>query len=250
MILVIGESCEDVYIYTKSDRLSPEAPVPILKVIKEVKSGGMSLNVRNNLVSINRDAFVVVVTNNKKITKSRYVDYKSNHTFIRIDDGEEFLDKFNINNIGSDMLNSTDLIIISDYNKGFLSDRDIVDICKLNKKTILDTKRKLTREILDAVTYVKLNEFEYDNNEGIIGDEYLDKVIITMGGDGVLYNNIKYRQKENMSTIDVSGAGDTFTAAFGLKILETKDVEESIYFANEMSSLVVKKRGTSVPYWD
>jgi hypothetical protein len=30
-----------------------------------------------------------------------------------------------------------------------------------------------------------------------------------MGGDGVLYHNIKYKQKENMKTIDVSGAGDT-----------------------------------------
>jgi D-beta-D-heptose 7-phosphate kinase/D-beta-D-heptose 1-phosphate adenosyltransferase len=248
MILVIGESCEDVYIYTKSDRLSPEAPVPILKVIKEVKSGGMALNVRNNLESINRDAFVVVMTNDKKITKTRYVDFKSNHTFIRIDDGEEFLDKFNISNIGSYILNNTDLIIISDYNKGFLSDKDIVDICKLNKPTLLDTKRKLTKEILDVVSYVKLNESEYDNNEDIIDDEYLGKVIITMGGDGVLYHNRKYQQKENMRTIDVSGAGDTFTAAFGLKILETNDIEESIFFANEMSSLVVKKRGTSVPF--
>ena len=248
MILVIGESCEDVYIYTKSDRLSPEAPVPILKVIKEVRSEGMALNVRNNLENINKDAFVVVITNYKNITKTRYVDYKSNHTFIRIDDGEDFIDKFDIRNIISEIINNTDLIIISDYNKGFLSDKDIVDICKLNKPTILDTKRKLTKEILDVVSYVKLNESEYDNNEDIIGDGYLDKIIITMGGDGVLYNNIKYKQKENMRTIDVSGAGDTFTAAFGLKILETKDIEKSIFFANDMSALVVKKRGTSVPF--
>lgn len=248
MILVIGESCEDVYIYTKSDRLSPEAPVPILKVIKEVRSEGMALNVRNNLENINKDAFVVVITNYKNITKTRYVDYKSNHTFIRIDDGEDFIDKFDIRNIISEIINNTDLIIISDYNKGFLSDKDIVDICKLNKPTILDTKRKLTKEILDVVSYVKLNESEYDNNEDIIGDEYLDKIIITMGGDGVLYNNIKYKQKENIRTIDVSGAGDTFTAAFGLKILETKDIEESIFFANDMSALVVKKRGISVPF--
>ena len=248
MILVIGESCEDVYIYTKSDRLSPEAPVPVLKVIKEVRSEGMALNVRNNLENINKDAFVVVITNYKNITKTRYVDYKSNHTFIRIDDGEDFIDKFDIRNIISDIINNTDLIIISDYNKGFLSNKDIVDICKLNKPTILDTKRKLTKEILDVVSYVKLNESEYDNNEDIIGDEYLDKIIITMGGDGVLHNNIKYKQKENIRTIDVSGAGDTFTAAFGLKILETKDIEESIFFANDMSALVVKKRGISVPF--
>jgi ribokinase len=167
---------------------------------------------------------------------------------LRVDEGEDNVDRIEFNEEIINEIAWNDAVIISDYNKGFLSDGDIVNICKLNKPTILDTKRKLTKEILDVVSYVKLNESEYNNNKDIIGDEYLGKIIITMGGDGVLYHNRKYKQKENMRTIDVSGAGDTFTAAFGLKILETKDIEESIFFANEMSSLVVKKRGTSVPF--
>ena len=48
-------------------------------------------------------------------------------------------------------------------------------------------------------------------------------------------------------TIDVSGAGDTFTASFTLKYLETKDVSESIIFANKMASIVVSKRGVTTP---
>jgi bifunctional ADP-heptose synthase (sugar kinase/adenylyltransferase) len=221
MILVIGESCEDVYIYTKSDRLSPEAPVPILKVIKEVKSGGMALNVRNNLESINRDAFVVVMTNDKKITKTRYVDYKSNHTFIRIDDGEQFLDKFNINNIGSYILNNTDLIIITDYNKGFLSDKDIVDICKLNKPTLLDTKRKLTKEILDVVSYVKLNESEYDNNEDII--DFISRIERFLGFDKITNsNNYHIIQQDLFSSNQERDKINYTTKGYSLALVEEK----------------------------
>jgi sugar/nucleoside kinase (ribokinase family) len=50
-----------------------------------------------------------------------------------------------------------------------------------------------------------------------------------------------------METIDVSGAGDTFTASFILKYYETKNVKDSIIFANEMSSKVVSKRGVTTP---
>ena len=49
-------------------------------------------------------------------------------------------------------------------------------------------------------------------------------------------------------TIDVSGAGDTFTASFTLKYLETRDINESITFANEMASIVVSKRGVVTPW--
>ena len=37
--LVIGDSCTDVHIYGKCNRLSPEAPVPILNPIKQIKNG-------------------------------------------------------------------------------------------------------------------------------------------------------------------------------------------------------------------
>ena len=48
-------------------------------------------------------------------------------------------------------------------------------------------------------------------------------------------------------TIDVSGAGDTFTAAFIVKYFQTKDIPLSIKFANEKSSDVVSKRGVVTP---
>ena len=44
-ILVIGDSCIDEFIYGKSDRLCPEAPVPIFIPTKIISNGGMALNV-------------------------------------------------------------------------------------------------------------------------------------------------------------------------------------------------------------
>jgi hypothetical protein len=52
---------------------------------------------------------------------------------------------------------------------------------------------------------------------------------------------------DNRQEIDVSGAGDTFTSAFTVKYLETKDIRQSIIFANEMSAIVVSKRGVATP---
>ena len=62
-ILVIGESCLDIYQYGSAGRLAPEAPVPVFK-----KTGpqnihaGMASNVYNNVVSLcNFD--ITLVTN-------------------------------------------------------------------------------------------------------------------------------------------------------------------------------------------
>jgi bifunctional ADP-heptose synthase (sugar kinase/adenylyltransferase) len=48
-------------------------------------------------------------------------------------------------------------------------------------------------------------------------------------------------------TIDVSGAGDTFTAAFTIKYLEVKDVNIAVSYANKMATVVVSKRGVATP---
>ena len=56
-----------------------------------------------------------------------------------------------------------------------------------------------------------------------------------------------YSQPNPQQTIDVSGAGDTFVAAFAVKFLETFEEGTSIDYANEMASIVVSKRGVVTP---
>ena len=242
MITIIGESCTDIYVYTKSTRLSPEAPIPVLIPIHKIKTGGMAMNVYNNIKNMDSSIDVKLITHKKKIKKKRYVDHKTNHSFIRIDTGEDNVDPYN-----GDIQNNYGVTIISDYNKGYLTDANIINISDKSMITILDTKRRLTKDIIDSVDYIKLNEGEYMNNKDLINDENINKFIITMGGKGASHNGILYLQENDARTIDVSGAGDTFTAALGLALHNDKGLSEAIIMANKMSYKVVLQRGTSLP---
>ena len=66
-ILVIGDSCEDHYIYCASDRFCPDAPVPVLNPVKTIKSLGMAGNVSDNLRSLGAE--VDILSNTEKIKK-------------------------------------------------------------------------------------------------------------------------------------------------------------------------------------
>jgi bifunctional ADP-heptose synthase (sugar kinase/adenylyltransferase) len=90
--LVIGDSCLDVYVYYTSNRFCPDAPVPVLNPIRTISSLGMAGNVADNLKELNVE--VDFITNTESIKKIRYVDDRTNHMFIRIDEGE-----FNIKRI-------------------------------------------------------------------------------------------------------------------------------------------------------
>jgi sugar/nucleoside kinase (ribokinase family) len=65
--------------------------------------------------------------------------------------------------------------------------------------------------------------------------------------NGAKHNDTIFPSPSPKQTIDVSGAGDTFTAFFSLKYFETKNIAESITFANQMASIVVSKRGVTTP---
>ena len=83
-ILLIGDSCEDVYYIGSVDRISPEAPVPILKISEHFRTPGMAANVRKNFDTINQN--VEFISEKSKITKTRYIDKKSGQQLLRVDD--------------------------------------------------------------------------------------------------------------------------------------------------------------------
>jgi hypothetical protein len=141
-------------------------------------------------------------------------------------------------------LEEFDIVIVSDYDKGFLTNEMITSIGRNSRLSILDSKRKLTNQIIESFTFVKLNESEYNQNKGLINK---DNIIVTLGSKGTQYNDVIYPSPNPQETIDVSGAGDTFTSSFILKYFETKNIYQSIEFANKMSSIVVSKRGVATP---
>jgi|688.fasta_scaffold809008_1 bifunctional ADP-heptose synthase (sugar kinase/adenylyltransferase) len=239
-ILVIGETCSDKFVYCEVPRFCPEAPVPILRPIEIIENEGMSGNVVRNLKSISSEINITHIHQREIINKSRFIEKKSNHMFIRLDEGDQFISKF------EDIIefDTFDIIIVSDYNKGFLSDDDLITISKKSKLSILDSKRKLKSNVTSDFTFVKLNESEYNSNQDISSDN----IIVTLGSKGSMFNSKIYSSDNPQETIDVSGAGDTFTSSFILKFYQTQNIEESIIFANKMSAIVVSKRGVATPF--
>ena len=242
-VLVIGEICVDKFVYCAAKRLSPEAPVPVLTPVKTIKNQGMAGNTLANVKALAPEYYTMLLGQNEPITKTRYVEEKSNHMFLRVDEGETTITPFKWSMDIDVIIGQSDIVIVSDYNKGFLSNADLKEIGRKSKLSILDSKRRLTNDIVEAFTFVKLNESERSNNPELQGNN----IITTLGKKGAEYKNIIFESPDPQDTIDVSGAGDTFTSAFIVKYFQLQDENTAIKFANRKAAEVVSKRGVVVP---
>ncbi len=237
-ILVIGESCRDVFVYCDSFRLCPEAPVPVLNIIDQRENPGMAGNVRRNIESISGKVDICTNSNWYEITKTRYVHREINHMFFRVDSMQK-IERVDISKINFDY----DAIVISDYNKGFLTTEDISYICDNHSNVFIDTKKTLGDWIRKA-KFIKLNDVEYENSKQFLTKKLSEKIIHTMGGLGCEHQGKIYPTKK-VEIKDLSGAGDTFLSAFVVKFLKNNDIGESIRYANHCASKVVSQRGVT-----
>jgi bifunctional ADP-heptose synthase (sugar kinase/adenylyltransferase) len=241
-VLVIGESCDDIFIYGDTPRLSPEGPAPVFIPTKEVYNGGMGMNVMANLMALGID--VDFHHQLSPITKTRHIHEPSNTLLLRIDEEK------NIDNIGDRLPNidfwEYQMVVVSDYNKGFLTEEDIAYIGFKHPNVICDTKKKLGEWCKD-LRFIKLNRTEFENNKEFIeqNDWILEKLIITLDKDGCMYNGTPY-PTERVEIMDISGAGDTFVAGFVKEFLDSEDIPKSIQFGNRCSAQVVQKRGVTI----
>jgi D-beta-D-heptose 7-phosphate kinase/D-beta-D-heptose 1-phosphate adenosyltransferase len=173
-ILVIGDLMIDHYLWGSCDRISPEAPVQVLKVNKETSVLGGAGNVINNLKALGANVEVISVIGNDPIgieleqmlkdievnsnlviqqdretsKKSRLI--ASNQQIIRYD--KESID--NIDTISEDSIleklknniSKYEVVLLSDYGKGVLTQKltkNIISIVnKHNKKALIDPKGK------------------------------------------------------------------------------------------------------------
>jgi D-beta-D-heptose 7-phosphate kinase/D-beta-D-heptose 1-phosphate adenosyltransferase len=239
-VLLIGDSCTDRYNIGSVDRISPEAPVPVLKIVNTYDVPGMAANVNLNLINLN--IFADFVTNTDPITKTRFIDERSGQHLLRVDDeppvtiwdGES-----------PKPLDEYDVIVISDYNKGFLSYVQIHQIIKFSQCPIfIDTKKHDLNIFNMPDVYVKINEMESTRSTS-----KHDNLIVTLGSKGAMYNGEVYPTKK-VEVMDVCGCGDTFLAALVTQFLFTKDIEKSILFANIAAGITVQHRGNYAPTYD
>ena len=240
-VLVIGESCTDIFVYGTSNRKSPEGNGPVFVPISETYGNGMAANVANNLEAMGVETNIF--SDNGSIVKTRYVNKDTNELYLRVDENDS------VNRIDISQIPDTsqyDVIIISDYCKGFLTEGDISNIASLHPLVILDTKKKLG-DWCKNLKFIKVNRLEWVGSKDVIRDnEWLfDKIICTLDKKGTAYKHTTYPVIP-IENADVSGAGDTFTAGFVVKYLETNDIGKSIEWGNYCAGEVVKKKGVSV----
>ena len=236
-LLIIGDSCRDIFVYCDSLRLAPDYPVPILNIIDQSENAGMAKNVQRNIQKY-VDCDILTNVNWHDITKIRYVHEKTNHMFFRVDKTCP-VPRIDLNKIDF----GYKVIVVSDYNKGFLSQTDIKYICERHHNVFLDTKKVLGDWASDA-RYIKINDYEYNNSKPYLTPVLENKIIHTMGGLGCEFRG-EQSSVDKVEVKDTSGAGDSFMAALCVKFLETQDIYESIRFSNLCAAEVVKHRGVT-----
>ena len=289
-VFVVGDIILDQYIYGETNRISPEAPVPIVKVNNSEERPGGAANVAVNVASLGINTQLLGITGNDEaserlesilaqknvkchfiqqdncptITKRRVLsqhqqlirlDYESDK---KTENSTELVKKY------IKLLNSVDIIILSDYAKGGLIEVEAL-IKYANDKNIpilVDPKSK-DFDCYKNATILTPNEKEFEEvvgicetdsvltakGEALLKNLNLEALLITRGKKGMtLIQKNKSAIHLNAMThevFDVTGAGDTVIAVLAAAIASNQSVEVATMLANTAASLVVKKLGTA-----
>jgi D-beta-D-heptose 7-phosphate kinase/D-beta-D-heptose 1-phosphate adenosyltransferase len=235
-VLLIGDSCTDEYKIGTVERISPEAPVPVVKIVDSYTLPGMASNVYKNLISLGIDPDFV--TNIETITKTRYIDKKSGQHLLRVDNDRQ-LTPWSGRLLFP--IEEYDAIVISDYDKGFLTYEHIEQLIESSVPVFIDTKKTDLERFQGA--WVKINELEYSRIKSECSG-----LIVTRGDKGaeVPHHDIKCPANK-VEVMDVCGCGDTFLAALAYQYLMTNKIEDAIIFANRAASVTVQHRGNYAP---
>lgn len=292
-ILVIGDSILDKYYYGEVNRISPEAPVPINHILKTEEKLGGAANVANSLRVLGCKVSIIthigndnngqvllnlfsdinifpIRTDQKTTTKVRIIG--NNQQMLRLD-FEEQLNNLNeklIVNIINQQINTHDIVIISDYNKGFCTNKicqNTINTCNiLNKLVIIDPKgndwNKYQRanyitpnlaELSEAISHKVINDDSViEENAKILIDKLnLEGLLVTRSARGlsiINHNDIFHIPVYTaLDVVDPTGAGDTVIAVFTLAKALNMPNYDAAYLANRAASITVMKVGAYSP---
>ena len=236
-ILLLGDSCRDIYQFGTVDRMSPEAPVPVFVPSYREERDGMASNVFKNLEALGCDVNYLF---GETSTKTRLIDSRSRQQIVRIDDDVE----------SEPMTFETaippgyDAIVISDYNKGLITYELVEELRQeFSGPIFVDTKKQDLARFEGCI--VKINQVEHKARSSDCSN-----MIVTQGKQGALYNNKMYPAAA-IDVIDVCGAGDTFLAALAYEYLQTDgNMEAAVEFAIRASAVTVQHTGVYAPRLD
>jgi D-beta-D-heptose 7-phosphate kinase / D-beta-D-heptose 1-phosphate adenosyltransferase len=289
-VLVVGDIILDQYIYGETNRISPEAPVPVVRVKESEERAGGAANVAVNVSSLGVAVQLLGMTGKdesserlKKILSEKGVEchfvyqdgfptitkqrvLSRHQQLIRLDYEKETktLDTKLLIEKYLKLIESVDVVILSDYAKGSL-DKVQALIEHANKKNItvlVDPKSNDFSSYSHAnIITPNLKELEAvvgncNSNEDLIekGSQLrkkleLEALLVTRGEKGMtlLRENEKplHLKAETHEVYDVTGAGDTVIAVLATAIACDFNLEQATALANTAAGLVVEKLGSA-----
>ncbi len=194
-VLIAGDIMLDEYKFGICERISPEAPVPIINILSSERRPGGAGNVAMNILALGlnpiplcivgededgqelinylkerkvRTEGILRIKNRKTTKKTRIIAH--NQQVLRIDEEETEDIPSSLEDKIIDFVNNLkdiDAIILQDYNKGFFTKNLIGFFCSLNERTIItvDPKFKNFTEFRN-VSLFKPNERELEQVMG------------------------------------------------------------------------------------
>ena len=293
-VLVIGDLIVDQYLWGSCQRISPEAPVQVIDVDRESTVLGGAGNVVNNLKKLGAQVDIVSVVGNCRISnelKKLLEDIKVHTKFLitqknrisskktRIIASQQQVVRYDressddidaesqktIINTFNNIVNDYEVILLSDYGKGVLTNQltqSLINTAKkYNKKVLVDPKGinylkykgafLLTPNKKEASIATKINIVDDASLTDALVELKsicnLDISLVTLSEDGIAIYDGKLRTHPTTAkeVFDVTGAGDTVLASLGFAIACGYSIDESVAFSNLAGGVVVGKIGSA-----
>jgi D-beta-D-heptose 7-phosphate kinase/D-beta-D-heptose 1-phosphate adenosyltransferase len=296
-ILVLGDVMLDRYVYGSVERISPEAPIPVMAVDRELDMPGGAANVARNAASLGAHAILIGVVGDDVWAKDlqtqlallptiepRLIADRSRPTTRKtrfVAERQQMLradreQRSPLSDILAervlamywDALAEVDVVLLSDYAKGVLSDsmtRAAIDAARnAGKAVIVDPKSSsLSKYAGASVLTPNRQELELACGHPCVTDEQValgarrflddgmcDAMVVTRGAHGMSVVDaggaVAHLPARAREVFDVSGAGDTAVATLSLGLAAGGNIVAAATLANVAAGLVVAKLGTAV----
>jgi D-glycero-beta-D-manno-heptose-7-phosphate kinase len=279
-ILLIGDFMIDYYIMGASNRISPEAPVPVVVPEKEYSIPGGAGNVAMNLRAMGANVIclgvvgddiwgekLLSILSNEGINIEGIDTIKNHSTTLKqriYSNGRQVarLDTEKIVDwspkVSPHTLDSCHACILSDYNKGVVNNIKLdIDILIVDPKKDDFSKYRNANIItpnlneLQRVTKIKIedNQSIIDACNELIEKHHFNYIVAKRGAEGMTIvgknNFVKHIEAHSVENPDVTGAGDTVISALSIAYAKTQDIELSAKIANCAAAIAVGKSGTA-----
>ena len=289
-VLVVGDLMLDRYWHGGAKRISPEAPVPVVNVNKTQNRPGGAANVALNLAVLGCNVTLLGVSGEDEagdclaqllrdssvnceivrepsiptITKLRIIS--QHQQLIRLDFEEDLIccEKKNLIESYSRLIDQYDVVLLSDYAKGTLSDvEQLIEIAREKRKFIIVDPKGNDFSKYRGVNLLTPNNSEFEGVSGIVKnnedlsqkanklmrDIELTSLLVTRGELGMSLlqlgkdaTHIKAKAKE---VFDVTGAGDTVISVLSAAYAAGMSLEDAAELSNVAAAIVVGKLGTA-----